>query len=201
LKVGQVLNRYNVGKHFNIDIKADSFAYKRNNETIEREAVLDGLYVIRTSVKPEILSEVETVKAYKSLSQVEQAFRSFKTVDLKIRPIYHHTTERVKAHIFLCMLAYYVEWHMRSLLAPILFNEDDWSAAQLKQKSVVAAVKSDKAEAKARKKRTEDDLPVHSFQTLLADLGTIVKNQIQSTMAGGNFIFDKMTELTSRPRR
>jgi transposase len=201
LKVGQVLNRYNVGKHFNIDIKADSFAYKRNNETIEREAVLDGLYVIRTSVKPEILSEVETVKAYKSLSQVEQAFRSFKTVDLKIRPIYHHTTERVKAHIFLCMLAYYVEWHMRSLLAPILFNEDDWSAAQLKQKSVVAAVKSDKAEAKARKKRTEDDLPVHSFQTLLADLGTIVKNQIQSTMAGGNFIFDKMTELTRVQQR
>nr|WP_248277962.1 IS1634 family transposase [Brasilonema sp. UFV-L1] len=177
LKVGQVLNRYKVGKHFKVDIQADSFSYERNKQSIESEAALDGLFVIRTSVEQEVLSAQETVKAYKSLSQVEQAFRSFKTVDLKIRLIYHHTTERVKAHVFLCMLAYYVEWHMRSVLAPILFDEDDCAEAQLKQKSVVHAEYSDTPKAlsfadraltKARTKRTEDNLPVHSFQTLLA---------------------------------
>lgn len=103
LKVGQVMNRYNVAKHFKLDIQAESFNYERNCESIERSAALDGLYVMRTSVEPEVLSPQETVKAYKSLSQVEQAFRSFKTVDLKVRPIYHHTTERVKAHVFLCL--------------------------------------------------------------------------------------------------
>lgn len=178
------------------DIQAESFSYSRNKQSIETEAALDGLYVIRTSVKQEVLSAQETVKAYKSLSQVEQAFRSFQTVDLKVRPIYHHTTERVKAHVFLCMLAYYVEWHMRQLLAPILFDEDDYQQAQLKQQSVVRAEYSDKAKAKARKKRTEDALPVHSFQTLLADLGTIVKNQIQLNLKGPSFVFDKITEPT-----
>jgi transposase len=201
LKVGQVLNLYNVGKHFKVDIQPDSFDYKRNTQSIESEAALDGLYVIRTSVDKEVLSAQETVKAYKSLSQVEQAFRSFKTVDLKVRPIYHHTTQRVKAHIFLCMLAYYVEWHMRSLLAPILFDEDDWEQAQLKQESVVRAASSNSALAKAQTKRTKDDLPVHSFQTLLADLGTIVKNKIQSILKGANFVFDKITEPTKVQQR
>ncbi|MCP6762339.1 MAG: IS1634 family transposase [Fischerella sp. CENA71] len=196
LKVGEVLNRYQVGKHFHLDIQADSFHYERNQKSIEREAALDGLYVIRTSVEQEVLSPQQTVKAYKSLSQVEQAFRSFKTVDLKIRPIYHHTSERVKAHVFLCMLAYYVEWHMRSVLAPILFDEDDWESARLKQKSVVCAALSDAAEAKARTKRNSDNLPVHSFQTLLADLGTIALNRIQSTIEGASFVFDKITEPT-----
>lgn len=201
LKVGQVLNRYKVGKHFKINIKADSFLFERDIQKIASEAALDGLYIIRTSVKPEILSAEDTVKAYKSLSQVEQAFRSFKTVDLKIRPIYHYTAQRVKAHVFLCMLAYYVEWHMRSRLAPILFDEDDWEQAQITQESIVKANKSDSAKAKARKKRTLDDLPVHSFQTLLADLGTIAKNQIQSTVKGANFIFDKITEPTKVQQR
>ncbi len=153
--------------------------------------------VIRTTVVQSVLSAEETVKTYKSLSQVEQAFRSFKTIDLKIHPIYHHTAERVKTHVFLCMLAYYVEWHMRSLLAPILFDEDDWEQAKLKQVSVVCAVQSDSAIAKAQTKRTSDNLPVHSFQTLLADLGTIVKNQIKSTIKGANeIVFDKITEPT-----
>lgn len=202
LKVGQFLNRYKVGKHFNVDIQADSFGYERNTQSIEREAALDGLYVIRTSVDKEVLSAEETVKAYKSLSQVEQAFRSFKTIDLKVRPIYHHTTERVKAHVFLCMLSYYVEWHMRSVLAPILFDEDDWEQAQAKQESVLRAEYSDKALAKARTKRTSDNLPVHSFQTLLADLGTIVKNQIQSILKGANeIVFDKITEPTKMQQK
>ena len=196
LKVGQVLNRYQVGKHFNVNIQVDSFTYERNQQSIEHEAALDGLYVIRTSVDPEVLGAKETVKAYKSLSQVEQAFRSFKTVDLKVRPIYHHTAKRVKAHVFLCMLAYYVEWHMRELLASILFDEDDWEQAQLQQQSLMRAEYSERAKAKARTKRTLDNLPVHSFQTLLADLGTIVKNQIQSTIGGASLVFDKITEPT-----
>jgi transposase len=201
LKVGQVLNRYQVGKHFKIDIKADSFSFERDIQKIASEAALDGLYIIRTSVEAKILSAEDTVKAYKSLSQVEQAFRSFKTVDLKVRPIYHYTAQRVKAHVFLCMLAYYVEWHMRSRLAPILFDEDDWEQAQITQESIVKANNSDSAKAKARKKRTLNDLPVHSFQTLLADLGTIAKNKIQSTFKGANLIFDKITEPTKVQQR
>lgn len=196
LKVGEVVNRYKVAKHFKLTIQADGFSYERNQESIEREAALDGLYVIRTSVEQELLSPQQTVKAYKSLSQVEQAFRSFKTVDLKIRPIYHYTAQRVKAHVFLCMLAYYVEWHMRSLLAPMLFDEDDWESAHLAQKSVVSAAYSNGTLAKARTKRNSDNLPVHSFQTLLADLGTITKNQIRSTIEGASFVFDKITEPT-----
>ncbi|OUL33833.1 IS1634 family transposase, partial [Nostoc sp. 106C] len=201
LKVGQVLNRYQVGKHFKIDIKADSFSFERDIQKIASAAALDGLYIIRTFVEAKILSAEDTVKAYKSLSQVEQAFRSFKTVDLKVRPIYHYTAQRVKAHVFLCMLAYYVEWHMRSRLAPILFDEDDWEQAQITQESIVKANNSDSAKAKARKKRTLDDLPVHSFQTLLADLGTIAKNKIQSTFKGANLIFDKITEPTKVQQR
>ncbi len=195
LKVGKVLHRYQVGKHFKFEITEQSFSYERNTETIEFEAALDGLYVIRTSVKIEVLAASETVKAYKSLSNVEQAFRSFKSIDLKVRPIYHRTTERVKAHIFLCMLAYYVEWHMRQLLRNILFDEDDWQDAEFKRESIVSiSYKSASALAKAQTKRTQDNLPVHSFQTLLADLATIVKNHIQSTVAGSNFTFDKITE-------
>lgn len=169
LKVGKVLNLYNVGKHFKVEITDNDFSYERNTETIEREAALDGLYVIRTSVSEEVLSGSETVKAYKDLSRVEQAFRSFKSIDLKVRPIYHRTTQRVKAHIFLCMLAYYVEWHMRQFLKQVIFDEEDWSSAELKKESVVtSAQKSDKALAKAQNKHTSDNLPVHSFQTLLA---------------------------------
>lgn len=202
LKVGKVLNRYNVGKHFQVEITDNSFSYQRNHESIAREAALDGLYVIRTSVKQEILSAGETVKAYKGLSRVEQAFRSFKTVDLKVRPIYHRTAERVKSHIFLCMLAYYVEWHMRQLLAPILFDEDDWQAAVLNNEFVVTGAKrSHQTRTKAQKKRTQDDFPVHSFQTLLADLATVAKNKIQSTVGGANFIFEKITEPTLLQQR
>jgi transposase len=196
LKVGKVVNHYKVAKHFKLDIQENSFSYERNTQSIDSEAALDGLYVIRTSVEPEVLSPQETVRYYKSLSQVEQAFRSFKTVDLKVRPIYHHRAARVKAHVFLCMLAYYVEWQMRSLLAPMLFDEDDWESARQQQKSVVKATYSDRTKAKARTKRTDDNLPVHSFQTLLADLGTIAHNEIMSTIGGASFVFDKITQPT-----
>jgi len=196
LKVGNVVNRYKVAKHFTLDIQDNSFSYERNTQSINSEAALDGLYVIRTSVESAVLSPTETVRAYKSLSQVEQAFRSFKTVDLKVRPIYHRLSARVKAHVFLCMLAYYVEWQMRSLLAPMLFDEEDWELAHQQQKSVVKAAKSDRTLAKARTKRTANNLPVHSFQTLLADLGTIAHNEIVGSIEGASWVFDKITQPT-----
>lgn len=196
LKVGKVVNLYKVAKHFTLDIQENSFSYERNTQSIDSEAALDGLYVIRTSVESDVLSATETVRAYKSLSQVEPAFRSFKTVDLKVRPIYHRLSDRVKAHVFLCMLAYYVEYQMRSRLAPMLFDEDDWESAHQKQTSVVKATKSDRTKASARTKRTEDNLPVHSFQTLLADLGTIAHNEIVGSMEGASWVFDKITQPT-----
>jgi len=202
LKVGEVINKYGVAKHFKIQITPDSFSYQRNTESINEEATLDGLYVVRSSVREETLTAEETVKAYKSLSKVEQAFRSYKTIDLKVRPIYHRNSDRVKAHVFLCMLAYYVEWHMRRCLSPILFDEDDWENAQDKRSGIVThSVRSDSASSKAQKKRTADNLPVHSFQTLLADLGTIVNNRIQSKIPGVNFDFDKVTEPTPVQRK
>ncbi|EDX72258.1 hypothetical protein MC7420_927 [Coleofasciculus chthonoplastes PCC 7420] len=202
LKVGEVINKYGVAKHFKIQITPDSLSYKRNTESINEEATLDGLYVVRSSVPEETLNAEETVKAYKSLSKVEQAFRSYKTIDLKVRPIYHRNSDRVKAHVFLCMLAYYVEWHMRRCLAPILFDEDDWeNALRLREGIVTHSVRSDSASSKAQKKRTADNLPVHSFQTLLADLGTIVNNRIQSNIPGVNFDFDKVTEPTPVQRK
>ena len=202
IRVGKVINKFHVEKHFQIDIQSHNFSYQRIRAKIDAEATLDGLYVIRTSLDEETLSEEDTVKAYKNLSQVEQAFRSYKTVDLKVRPIYHHTASRVKAHIFLCMLAYYVEWHMRELLAPILFDEDDRETAAARKDDIVSpAKKSDKAKCKAQKKRTPDNLPVHSFQTLLDDLATIVKNTISTTIGSKSFIFEKITQPTPIQQR
>ncbi len=168
-------------KHFRIRITDDAFEFERDTERIEKEAALDGIYVIRTSVAPEALSDENTVAAYKSLSTVERAFRSLKTVDLKIRPIHHHLADRVRAHTFLCMLAYYVEWHMREALAPILFDDDDKAAAARARDSIVApAERSASARKKAKTKRTEDGFPVHSFQTLLKDLATLTKNHMRT---------------------
>jgi hypothetical protein len=149
-------------------------------ESIEREAALDGVYVIRTNVPARHLDAEAAVAAYKSLSTVERAFRSYKTVDLEVRPIHHYAERRVRAHIFLCMLAYYVEWHMRRALAPILFDDHDRASARAERRSIVApAQRSAAAKAKARTGRTEDGLPVHSFQTLLRDLATLTKNRVR----------------------
>ena len=136
--------------------------------------------MIRTTVPTASASSEQAVRHYKELANVERAFRSLKSVDLKIRPIHHHLEERVCAHVFLCMLAYYVEWHMRQDLAPLLFDDEDKTAAEKQRASVVApAQRSPSAQAKAHSKRTQDDLPVHSFQTLLSDLATIVINRVQ----------------------
>ena len=180
LRVGKVLNHYKMGKHFQVHIEEDTFSYQRKQTNIEKEESLDGIYVIRTNVPAEVFSSEQAVRNYKSLSGVERAFRSLKTVDLHLRPIHHRQPDRVRAHIFLCMLACHVEWHMRRDLAPLLFDDDDRAAAQQLRRSVVApAQRYAAAQQKVHSRRTTDDLPVYSFQTLLRDLATIVSNRVQ----------------------
>ena len=180
LRVGKIINKYKVGKHFELTITSANFKYERKEEEIETEAALDGFYVVRTSVLAQTLTAEDTVSAYKKLSVVERAFRCIKTVDLKVRPIFHRLEKRVRAHIFLCTLAYYVEWEMRRLLAPVLFDDEDHALAEEGRSSVVApAERSETAKKKAASKHTADGVPVHSFRTLLEDLATITKNQIQ----------------------
>jgi len=193
LRIGKVIDKYKMAKHFELKISYASFSYQREDEKIKEEEALDGIYVVRTSVVKEILSPEKTVEAYKKLSVVERAFRCLKTVDLKVRPIYHRTADRVRAHIFLCMLAYYVEWHMRELLAPILFDDEDKQlASQLRESVVAPAKRSPTAKLKEKTKRTKDGLPVHSFQTLLTDLATIVRD-ICRTKIDNAPLFTKMT--------
>ena len=185
LRVGKVIGRYKMAKHFELEIKDDSFGYRRDEASIAREAALDGLYVIRTSLAESALDAAGTVRAYKRLSAVERAFRSLKTVDLKVRPVFHYTAQRVRAHILLCMLAYYVEWHMRQWLQPLLFDDEDPAGAEAARPSPVTPAKVSKsAQAKARSKRNAQGLPVHSFRTLLADLATIAKNQVVPRLPG-----------------
>ena len=185
LRVGAVVNKQRMAKHFRLEITDKGFSYERDTENIASEAALDGLYVIRTSVPAGELPAEETVRAYKGLAVVEHAFRSLKSVDLKVRPFYHHLDGRVKEHVFLCMLAYYVEWHMRRALAPILFDDDDREAGEALRRSVVApAERSPQAQHKAQTKRTAEGEPVHSFQTLLLDLATIAKNTIVFKVGG-----------------
>lgn len=184
LAVGKALGRYKMDKHFRWEITEDSFTFERTQDTIDREASLDGIYVIRTNVPAAQLSATDTIKAYKGLSGVERAFRSLKGVDLKIRPVHHRLENRVRSHVLLCMLAYYVEWHMRERLAPLLFEDAQAAEGELIRTSVVApARRSPQAENKARRKRTDDGLPVHSFQTILNHLKTIARNTIRMQSA------------------
>jgi transposase len=177
LAIGKVLDRHKMAKHFEIDITDTGFTAVRKLSDIAEETALDGFYVIRTPVPAEALSTADTVAAYKSLASVERAFRSIKTVDLEVRPIHHRLADRVRAHIFLCMLAYHLEWHMRQALAPILFDDHDRAAAAARRRSIVApATRSEAAHRKIALKQTDDGLPVHSFRTLLADLATFTRN-------------------------
>jgi hypothetical protein len=182
LKVGQVLGRHKMAKHFSLTLEENHFSYQRQQASIDREAALDGIYVLRTNVSPASLSSTQAVHQYKNLAAVERAFRSLKSVDLKVRPIHHRLAGRVRTHVFLCMLAYYVEWHMRRALAPILFDDHAPDAGEALRKSVVApAQRSPQALDKARRKRTPEGHPVHSFHTLLQDLRTIASNRIRMT--------------------
>jgi Transposase DDE domain len=179
LKVGAVLDKHKMAKHFTLDIADSRFAFARKTEAIAAEAALDGIYVVRTSLPVAALDDAATVRSYKSLSLVERAFRCLKTVDLQIRPIYHWLADRVRAHVFLCMLAYYLEWHMRQRLAPMLYDETDKEAAEALRSSVVAkAERSPAAVTKQTTGRTENGLPVHSFRSLLADLATLTRNTL-----------------------
>ncbi len=179
IAVGEIIGKYKMAKHFDLTIEDASFSFRRNEARIAGEAALDGLYVIRTSLPKEVIGAEDTVSAYKNLAQVERAFRSMKTADLEIRPIRHWLPDRVRAHVFLCMLAYYVEWHMRRKLAPMLFDDEDKEAALASRSSPVAkAPRSDKAKAKDAGKTAEDGQPVHSFRTLMTDLGTLCLNEV-----------------------
>ncbi len=186
VRADRALRSRKVGKHFDTEVAGDGrFAYARNEERIAAEAALDGIYVIRTNVPADELPAGDVVRSYKSLSRVERAFRSFKSVDLKVRPVHHRLEGRVRAHVFLCMLAYYVEWHMRRALAPLLFDDDDPDAAEAQRASPVAPARpSPAARAKAARKRTPEGLPVHSFRTLLADLATLTKNRVRPVAPG-----------------
>ena len=200
LRIGKVLNRFKMAKHFTLEITDEGFTYQRDEAAVAAEAALDGFYVVRTSVAESLLGEAQSVQAYKGLSKVERAFRSIKSVDLKIRPIYHHLADRVRAHVFLCVLAYYVEWHMRGELAPLLFDDEDPAAGEARRTSPVAPAQvSEHAERKAATKRSDDGRPIHSFHSLLADLATIAKNRIQVTLRGATTetrTFDRITRPT-----
>jgi transposase len=179
LAVGKVINKHKMAKHFELDITDATFSFARKSIEIAAEAATDGVYVIRTSLTAETCGDAETVRSYKSLALVERAFRCIKTVDLHVRPVYHRLADRVRAHVFLCMLAYYLEWHMRQRLAPMLFDDTDKEAAEAMRSSVVAtAQRSPTAVAKQITGLTHDGLPVHSFHSLLADLATLVRSTV-----------------------
>jgi transposase len=171
-KVGKVINRHKVGKHFEVSIADGHFSFSRRTAAIKREAELDGLYVIRTSEPQQTLSAQDTVRSYKNLAQVERVFRTLKSADLRIRPIHHRGEERVRAHIFLCLLAYYLEWHMRQALSALLFDDQTLPVERERRDPVAPAEPSAAARRKKTERETEDGYPIHSFATLIAELGT-----------------------------
>jgi transposase len=183
LAVGAVINKHKMAKHFNLDIAEAAFSFARKAAEIAAEAATDGVYVVRTSLPAETLDDAAAVRSYKSLARVERAFRCIKTVDLQVRPVRHWLADRVRAHVFLCMLAYHLEWHMRQRLAPMLFDDTDKQAAEALRESVVAqAQRSPTAVTKQTTGLTEDGLPVHSFRSLLADLATLARNTITTAI-------------------
>ncbi len=200
LKVGRVINKYKMSKHFELTITDDSFTYSRKADQITAEAALDGLYVVRTSVPETVLPAEGVVSAYKSLAKVERAFRSLKSVDLHIRPIYHHKDDRIRAHVFLCMLAYYLEWHLRESLADVLYDDTDRESAQSARSSVVSpSVRSESAKAKDATGRNAQGDVVQSFQDVLKDLGTLCRNSLRLT--GHTSEWTQLTEATASQSR
>jgi len=200
-KVGKVIHRYKMGKHFRMTIGEGSFSYERNEEKIRREEALDGIYVIRTSESKEHLSAEDTVRSYKNLAQVERAFRSLKGIDLLIRPIWHHTEDHVRAHIFLCMLAYYVEWHMRRALSPLLFDDEELDEDRKRRDPVKPARPSISAKRKKGQKVTAEGFVVHSFDTLLEELGTRCRNRCRIRSDSKGPTFYQLTEISPLQKR
>jgi transposase len=175
-----VIGKHKMAKHFDLTITENSFTYTRNEARIREEAAIDGLYVVRSSVHKKQMNSEQVVETYKSLAKVERAFRCMKTVDLLLRPIYHRNEDRIRSHVFICMLAYYVEWHMRKQLRPLLFADDDQESAAAARESIVApAQRSKSAKRKDSRRRTDNGYPVQSFHDILADLGTLCRNRMR----------------------
>jgi hypothetical protein len=185
VRAGKVVNQCKVGKHFKLDIGESHFHFEIDEEKVAAEAALDGIYVIRTSLPAERMSADDTVRGYKSLTRIERAFRSFKTIDLNVRPIRHRLEDRVRAHIFLCMLAYYVQWHMMEAWRPLLFADED-QQAKAQRDPVAPAERSDAALRKVRTLTLDDGSRVHSLRTLPAELGGIVRNTCRRKAAGAD---------------
>ena len=201
VQVGKIVNRHKVAKHFELRIEDAALSWTRKQDAIDAEAALDGLYVIRTSLDAKRMDAPTCVRSYKALSNVERAFRSLKTVDLKVRPIHHRLADRVRAHILLCMLAFYVEWHMREAWAPLMFADTD-QAAKATRDPVAPAQRSASAQRKAQTKRLDDDEPVHSFATLMAELATVVRNTCRTPSAGPDApTFELLTTATAHQQR
>jgi transposase len=196
VKVGKVINTYKVGKHFKTRIEDGFFTWERDEASIQRESALDGIYVIRTSEPRERLSAEDAVRQYKSLSQVERLFRTLKGIDIRVRPIRHRTEAHVRAHILLCMLAYYVEWHMRQALAPLLFDDEHLATDRKVRDPVAPAVPSASARRKKAKRVADDGFPVHSFETLLQELGTRCRNRCRMKSVPTGATLDQITEAT-----
>ena len=201
LKAGKILERHKVGKHYQLTIGEGPFQWQRREEAIAAEAKLDGIYVIRTSEPAERFSAADTVRTYKSLSQVERAFRCLKGIDVLVRPIRHRTVARVPAHIFLCVLAYYVEWHMRRALAPILFEDAELPAARLRRDPVLPAQPTASAKAKKATHTTPDGLPVHSFESLIAELASRARNTYRLKSDDSKLTFKQIPAPTPIQRR
>ena len=198
LRVGRVLDRYKVGKHFELDIADDRFDYARKQDRIDKEAALDGVYVVRTSVGRADLSAPEVVAAYKRLSVVERDFRSLKSVDLELRPIHHHREQRVRTHALICMLAEYLVWHLRKAWAPLTFTDEE---PPIKEDPVATAERSDSATEKASRRRTAADEPAHSFATLLDHLGTLIRSDVRVDGVREQPPFQQLSEPTPIQRK
>ena len=201
LKVGKVLGHYKVGKHFDCRIGEGSFQWSRRQDSIEQEAKLDGIYVLRTSEPAGRLSAEDTVRSYKSLAEVERAFRCLKGIDLLVRPIRHRTEERVPAHIFLCLLAYYVEWHLRRAWAPLLFEDEERREERKRRDPILPAQPSASAQAKKRSHQTLDGFPAHSLETLLAELASRARVTYEFKSGGAKLTFQQTPEPTPLQKR
>jgi transposase len=200
LKVGKVIQRYKVGKHYRLTITDGQFAWERDQANIEQEAALDGIYVLRTSVAASVLEPDNVVRSYKGLARVETAFRNLKSCDLQVRPIRHWNDDHIQAHIFLCMLAYYVEWHMQQALAPLLFHDEELEAQRPQRDPVAPAKPSASVSQKKAVRKTANGLPISSFHGLLQDLGTRCRSRCKMANSLANESFQRVTEATPRQK-
>lgn len=201
LKVGKVVNKFKMGKHFDVIIEDNKLEWKRKEEQIRQEEQLDGIYILRTSEPKESISAEHTVRQYKNLSLIERIYRTVKAIDILIRPIRHRSEDRVRAHIFLCMLAYFVEWHLRKALAPLLFEDEELDRLRKTRNPVAKAEPSESAKRKKTALTTPDGLPVHSFTTLLGALGTRCKNRCRLRGGGPETTITQLTELDVLQRK